>query len=131
MASQGKCQLAYMCRVQYVAVGWSAYSRAVQIFLSGLDTVCQLTLWCCFSQGSSSSTARLVAETVQYFITAMDAVKMRMAAVDEVCTCRVPAVVDAMLCASLRKVSKGFSAMLLLAVTPKAPLQVSDLEMQV
>ena len=36
------------------------------------------------SQGSSANTARLVAETVQYFITAMDAVKMKMAAVDEV-----------------------------------------------
>ncbi|KAK9808285.1 hypothetical protein WJX73_007572 [Symbiochloris irregularis] len=35
------------------------------------------------SGGSSANTARLVAETVQYFITAMDAVKMKMAAVDE------------------------------------------------
>lgn len=33
--------------------------------------------------GESANTARLVAETVQYFITAMDAVKMSMAATDE------------------------------------------------
>ena len=53
----------------------------------------QLPTWGCLrrdceryecSQGSSANTARLVAETVQYFITAMDAVKMKMAAVDEV-----------------------------------------------
>ena len=36
------------------------------------------------SSGASQSTARLAAETVQYFITAMDAVKMKMAAADEV-----------------------------------------------
>ena len=39
---------------------------------------------CVCSGGGSANTARLVAETVQYFITAMDAVKMKMAAVDEV-----------------------------------------------
>ena len=34
--------------------------------------------------GASHNIARLAAETVQYFITAMDAVKMKMAAADEV-----------------------------------------------
>ena len=34
--------------------------------------------------GASQNIARLAAETVQYFITAMDAVKMKMAAADEV-----------------------------------------------
>ena len=35
--------------------------------------------------GASQNNARSAAETVQYFITAMDAVKMKMAAADEVC----------------------------------------------